>query len=148
ADQLRQASEPFGFSGFSGRSSAVMLSHGYWQRHFGGDRSAIGRTLTVDSLPRQIVGVMPPGFRVVKAEPDLILPLAFNRARVVLAGFAFNGIGRLKPGVTLAKANADLARLLPVWMDTWSNGPGSNGRWYENWKIRPTIRSLKQQVVG
>jgi predicted permease len=125
-----------------------MLSYGYWQRHFGGDRSVIGRTLTVDSLPRQIVGVMPRGFRVVKTEPDLILPLAFDRGRVILAGFGFNGIGRLKPGVTIAKANADLARLLSVWMDTWSNGPKSNGRWYENWRIRPTIRPLRQQVVG
>ena len=147
ADQIPQAPDPERLS-FSGRSSAVMLSYGYWQRHFGGDRSVIGRNLTVDSQPRQIVGVMPKGFRVVKAEPDLILPLAFDRGRVVLAGFGFLGIGRLKPGVTLAQANADLARLLPVWMDTWSNGPGSNGHWYENWKIRPTIRPLKQQVVG
>jgi predicted permease len=147
ADQIPQAppTEPFSVSG---RSSAVMLGYGYWQRHFGGDRSVIGRNLTVNSLPRQIVGVMPAGFRVVKAEPDLILPLAFDRGRVILAGFGFNGIGRLKPDVTIAQANADLARLLPVWMDTWSNGPDSNGRWYENWRIRPTIRPLKQQVVG
>jgi predicted permease len=145
ADQIPQASESFGFLG---RSSAVMLSYGFWQRHFGGDRSIIGRNLMVDSRPRQIVGVMPKGFRIVKAEPDLILPLAFDRGRVILAGFGFLGIGRLKPGVALAQANADLARLLPVWMDTWSNGPGSNGRWYENWKIRPTLRPLKQQVVG
>jgi len=146
ADQIPQA-PPTSLSP-SGRSSAVMLSYGYWQRRFGGDPSVIGRNLIVDSLPRQIVGVMPRGFRVVKAEPDLILPVAFDRARVILAGFAFNGIGRLKPGVTITEANADLARLLPVWMDTWSNGPGSNGHWYENWKIRPTIRPLKQQVIG
>jgi predicted permease len=80
--------------------------------------------------------------------PDLILPVAFDRGRVILAGFGFNGIGRLKPGVTIAQANADLARLLPVWMDTWTNGAKGDGRWYENWKIRPTIRPLKQQVVG
>jgi predicted permease len=147
ADQIPQAREPELFS-FSGRSSTVLLGYGYWLRHFGGDRSVIGRNLTVDSRPRQIVGVMPKGFRVLKSEPDLILPLAFDRGRVILAGFGFNGIGRLKPGVTLAQANADLARLLPVWMDTWSNGPNSNGRWYENWKIRPTIRPLKQQVIG
>src|SRR5215467_6836603 len=146
ADQIPQAPPPP--LSVSGRSSAVMLSYGYWQRHFGGDRSVIGRTLTVDSLPRQIVGVMPQGFRVVKTEPDLILPLAFDRGRAILAGFGFNGIGRLKPGATIAQANADLARLLPVWMDTWSNGPNSNGRWYENWRIRPTIRPLKQQVIG
>jgi predicted permease len=134
---------------FSGRSSTVMLGYGYWQRHFGGDRSVIGRNLIVDSLPRNIVGVMPQGFRVVKTEPDLILPLAFDRGHVMLAGFGFNGIGRLKPGVTIAQANADLARLLPVWMDNWTNGPNTgNGRWYENWRIRPTIRPLKQQVVG
>jgi predicted permease len=145
ADQIPQAPEPFSFSGLS---STVMLSYGYWQRHFGGDRSVIGRSLTVDSLPRQIVGVMPKGFRVVRAEPDLILPLAFDRGRLILAGFGLNGIGRLKPGITIAQANADLARLLPVWMDTWSNGPNSNGRWYENWRIRPTIRPLKQQVLG
>ena len=147
ADQIPQAPDPVPFS-FSGRSSTVMLSYGYWQRHFGADRSVIGRNLTVDSRPRQIVGVLAKGFRVVKAEPDLVLPLAFDRGRVILAGFGFNGIGRLKPGVTLAQANADLARLLPVWMDTWSNGPGTSGRWYENWRIRPTIRPLKQQVVG
>jgi len=146
ADQIPQA--PLPPPSFSGRSSTVMLSYGYWQRHFGGDRSVIGRTLTVDSLPRQIVGVMPRSFRVVKTEPDLILPLAFDRGRAILAGFGFNGIGRLKPGATIAQANADLARLLPVWMDTWSNGPNSNGRWYENWRIRPTIRPLKQQVIG
>src|SRR5215467_7092061 len=146
ADQIPQA--PLPPPSFSGRSSTVMLSYGYWQRHFGGDRSVIGRTVTVDSLPRQVVGVMPQGFRIVKTEPDLIMPLAFDRGRVILAGFGFNGIGRLKPGVTIALANADLARLLPVWMDTWSNGPNSNGRWYENWRIRPTIRPLKQQVVG
>jgi predicted permease len=145
ADQIPQAPQP---NSFSGRSSAVLLSYGYWQRHFGEDPSVIGRSLIVDSLPREIVGVMPKGFRVVKAEPDLILPLAFVRGRLILAGYAFNGIGRLKPGVTLGEANADLARLLPVWMDSWSNGPNSNGRWYENWKIRPAIRPLKQQVLG
>jgi predicted permease len=147
ADQVPQAPPTETFS-FSGRSSAVMLSYGYWQRHFGGDPSVIGRSLTVNSLPRQIVGVMPKGFRIVRLEPDLILPLAFDRSRVILAGFGFNGIGRLKPGVSITQANADLTRLLPVWMDTWTNGTYGGGRWYENWKIRPAIRPLKQQVVG
>jgi predicted permease len=147
ADQVPQAPPTETFS-FSGRSSAVLLSYGYWQRHFGGDPSVIGRSLTVNSLPRQIVGVMPKGFRIVRLEPDLILPLAFDRSRVILAGFGFNGIGRLKPGVAITQANADLARLLGVWMDSWSNGFNTDGRWYENWRIRPSIRPLKQQVVG
>jgi predicted permease len=126
----------------------VMLSYGYWQRRFGGDRSAIGRNVTVDSRPREIVGVMPPGFRLVNAEFDLIVPLAFDRGKAILAGFGFQGIARLKPGMTIAQANADMARMVPVWMDSWSNGPGTSPRVYETWRITPALRPLKQEVVG
>jgi predicted permease len=125
-----------------------MLSYGYWQRRFGGDRTVVGRNITVDSQPREIVGVMPQGFRFVDADFDLAAPLAFDRGKVILAGFGFHGIARLKPGATLAEANADLTRLLPVWMDSWSNGPGSNPHIYEEWRITPMIRPLKQQVIG
>ncbi len=126
----------------------VMLSYGYWQRRFGGDRSAIGRSIIVDSRPREIAGVMPQGFQVVQAEGDLIVPLSFDRGKLTLAGFFLQGIARLKPGVTIAQANADVARMLPIWMDSWSNGPGTNGRFYENWRIAPAIGPLKQEVVG
>jgi predicted permease len=126
----------------------VLLSYGYWQRRFGGDRTVIGRNITVDSQPREIVGVMPQGFRFVDADWDLTTPLAFNRGKVILAGFGFHGIARLKPGATIAEANADLTRLLPIWMDSWSNGPGSNPHIYEEWRITPMIRPLKQQVIG
>jgi predicted permease len=125
-----------------------MLSYGYWQRRFGGNRSVIGRDITVDSRPRQIVGVMPRGFRLVDAEFDLMAPLAFDRSRLILAGFYLNGIARLKPGGTMAQANADIRRLLQVWMDSWSNGPGTNGRFYERWRIAPVFRPLKEEVVG
>jgi len=126
----------------------VMLSHGYWQRRFGGDRSVLGRDLMVDSRPRQIVGVMPPGFRIGDSDFDLIVPLAFDRGKLILAGFGFNGIARLKSGVTIAEANADMARMLPIWMGSWSNGPGTNPHFYENWKITPSLRPLKQEVIG
>ena len=126
----------------------VLLSYGYWQRRFGGDRTVIGRNIIVDSQPREIVGVMPQGFRFVDADFDLTTPLAFNRGKVILAGFGFHGIARLKPGTTIAEANADLTRLLPIWMDSWSNGPGSNPHIYEEWRITPMIRPLKQQVIG
>src|SRR3984885_711990 len=126
----------------------VILSYGYWQRRFGGDRTVIGRNITVDSQSREIVGVMPQGFRFVDADFDLTTPLAFNRGKVILAGFGFHGIARLKPGATIAQANADLSRMLPIWMDSWSNGPGSNPHIYEGWRITPMIRPLKLQVIG
>jgi predicted permease len=126
----------------------VMLSYGYWQRRFGGDRAVIGRNILVDSQPREIVGVMPQGFRVVDADLELAAPLAFDRDKLILAGFGFHGIARLKPGATIAVGNADLTRAVPIWMDSWTNGPGSNPHIYETWKITPQIRPLKQEVIG
>ncbi|HTS60502.1 MAG TPA: ABC transporter permease [Candidatus Acidoferrales bacterium] len=126
----------------------VMLSYPYWQRHFGGEPSVIGRNLTVDSRPREIVGVMPRGFRIADAEFDLLAPFQLDRSRSILAGFGLQGIARLKSGVTVAQANADLARLVPVWMNSWTNGPGTSGEAYATWRITPALRPLQQEVVG
>jgi putative ABC transport system permease protein len=126
----------------------VMLSYAYWQRHFGGLPSAIGRNLIVDSRPREIVGVMPRGFRIADAEFDLLAPFQFERNKSILAGFGLLGIARLKPGVTISEANADLARLIPIWRNSWNNGPGTNGDVYKTWRITPALHSLKQEVVG
>lgn len=126
----------------------VMLSFGYWQRQFGRDRSVIGRNITIDSRPREIVGVMPQGFRFVDTDYDVIVPLKFDPAKQILAGFGFHGIARLKPGATIAAANADITRMLSIWMDSWTNGPGTNPHFYETWKITPLIRPLKQEVIG
>ena len=126
----------------------VMLSYGYWQRRFGGSRSAVGRSIEIDSQTREIVGVMPRGFRMVDQDFDILIPLALDRNNQKLAPFGFQGIGRLKPGVAIPQANADLSRMIPIWMDSFSNGPGTNPHWYEKWRITPALRSLKQQVVG
>jgi predicted permease len=126
----------------------VMLSYGYWQRRFGGDRSVIGRNINVDSEPREIVGVMPQSFRLVNQDFDILAPLAFDRNHQILAGFGFQGIARLKPGVSIPQANADIARMIPIWMDTFTNGPGINPHFYETWRIAPGLRPLKQEVVG
>ena len=126
----------------------VMLSYGYWQRRFGGDHSVIGRNVSVDSRSREIIGVMPQGFRFADSDFDLIAPLAFDRGAVILAGFGFHGVARLKPGVPLGEANADMLRMLPIWMDSWTNGPGTNPHIYETWKITPMLRPLKAEVIG
>jgi predicted permease len=65
-----------------------------------------------------------------------------------LAGFAYRGIARLRPGVAIPQANADAARLLNLWMDSWSNGPGSDPHWYLRWEITPALQPLKETVVG
>ena len=126
----------------------VMLSYGYWQRRFGGDPSVVGRTISVDSQTREIAGVMPRGFRVVNYDFDLLAPVAFDPVNQQLAGFGFRGIARLRPGVTISQANADVARLLMVWMGSWTNGPGIDPYSYLTWKITPALQPLKEKVVG
>jgi predicted permease len=126
----------------------VMLSYGYWQRRFGGDPGVVGRIISVDSQSRVIAGVMPRGFKVVSYDFDLLVPLAFDPVKQSLAGFAYHGIGRLRPGVTISQADADVTRLLNVWMDSWTNGPGNDPHFYENWRITPAFQPLKEQVVG
>ena len=92
----------------------VILSYGYWQRRFGGDASAIGQQIRVDGESKQIIGVMPQNFRFLETKPDVIQPFRFNRGKTTLGNFSYQGIARLKPGVTLAQANADVARMIPM----------------------------------
>lgn len=126
----------------------VMLSYGYWQKRFGGDPNVVGRTIRVDSQAREIAGVMPRGFKVLNYDFDLMVPMALDPNNEPLAGFAYRGIARLRPGVSIGQANSDVARLLNVWMDSWTNGPGTDSHFYLNWKIAPALVPLKDVVVG
>jgi hypothetical protein len=118
-------------------AKAVMLSYGYWQRRFGGDPSVIGRNIAIDAQPREIVGVMPKGFELVNADFDVLAPFAFDRNKQQIAGFGLHGIARLKPGIPIAQANADVKRMVPIWEDSWPSGvAGFNTHFYEEtWKI-------------
>ena len=101
-----------------GSPETVMLTYGYWQRRFGGDKSILGRVLTIDSKPRTVIGVMPEGFRF-RHDPELILPRRLERAALSLGPFDSQGIARLRPGVSLTQANADVARMLRIWGSAW-----------------------------
>jgi predicted permease len=135
-----------------GRFPPVMiLTHDYWQRRFGGDRSVIGRRLIADSNPVEVIGVMPEGFRFLDMEPaaEVIVLAAFDRSRMSIGGFNFSSLARLKPGMTVADANADIARMLPIWLNAWPTPPNTAGRQeYEKWKITPVVQPLKDEVVG
>lgn len=131
-----------------GAPQVVMLGYGYWQRAFGGSTAVIGQRLAIDAVPQEIVGVMPPGFAVGDVRPDLIIPAQFDRRKVGLPGFGFEGLARLKPGVTLAQADADITRMVPIWMNSWPMAAGISPHVYESWRIAPAIRFLKQDVVG
>lgn len=131
-----------------GAAPAVVLNYGFWQRKFGGARELIGRTIQMDGVPRLVVGVMPGGFRVADTEADAYIPFQFQRSQLILPGFAFHGLARLKRGESIASASSDLLRLIPVWMDSWPAPPGVNPHNWERWRITPALRPLKQDVVG
>src|SRR5215470_14683074 len=100
-----------------GGAPVVILSHAFWQRRFGGDPAVIGQSLTLDRESRQVIGVMPPGFKFIE-KADALLPLAINAQlestrntdgrRYLLS----NIIGRLKPGVTTEMARSELDSIL------------------------------------
>ena len=129
-------------------AKSLMLGYGFWQRRFGGDRNMIGRAIEVDGETRTIVGVMPRGFRMINQDFDILVPLALDPTNEKLAGFGFNGIGRLKPGVTIEQADRDIAPLINVWMNSWTNGPHTYPHYYDIWRIKPNFLPLKQAVVG
>jgi len=131
-----------------GTPETVILTYSYWQRRFGGNASAVGRTLTMDSKPRTIIGVMPRSFRFLNTDPDVIMPMRFDRAKIFLGDFSFQGIARLKPGVTLQQANADVGRMLGIWLKAWPTPPGFSRALFENARFGPNLQPLKQEVVG
>jgi predicted permease len=131
-----------------GLPAPVMLSYEYWQSHFGGAASAIGQSITVNSRPAGIVGVMPRGFRVTDVATDLFLPAQIDRAQLTLPPFCCQVVARLKPGATLADANADVARMFPIWLDSWPFGGDAHAIYERGWRITPALRPLKQDVVG
>src|SRR5215469_2390108 len=132
-----------------GAPDKVILTYGYWQRHFGGDAaSAVGRSLIVDSKPHVIIGVMPRNFRFLNSRAELILPQQFDQTKIFLGNFSYQGIARLKPGVTIQQADTDVARMLPIWLKAWPAAPGFSRALFENARFAPDIQPLKQEVVG
>jgi putative ABC transport system permease protein len=92
----------------AGRDRVVVLSHGYWQRQYGGDPGVVGRTVELDARPTQVVGIMPPGFAF-PSEKDAWAPLAFSEEdrRQRFASY-LHVVGRLAPETTMAAARGEL----------------------------------------
>ena len=132
----------------AGSPDTVMLTYDYWRHKFSGDRAAVGKTITVDGKLRQIIGVLPQTFHFGGSDLALLVPLQLNRAKTFLGDFSLGGIARLKPGVTLAEADADVARLLPIMLRSFPPPPGYTTKMFEDARIGPNLRPLKQHVVG
>ncbi|MGH9743451.1 MAG: ABC transporter permease [Candidatus Acidiferrum sp.] len=132
-----------------GAPDTVMLTYGYWKKRFGGSRSAIGQSITLDGNPREIIGVLPQRFHFLDmADPAVILPFKWDRNKTNLGNFSYEGIARLKPGVTMEQASADVARMLPIVSRSFPAPPGFSAKLFEDAHIGPNLRPLKVDVIG
>ena len=75
-----------------GTPRRVILTHGYWQRRFGGS-DIVGQSMTVDGEPLEIIGVLPATFRFLNENPSIVLPLQFDRTKIFVGNFSYQGDG-------------------------------------------------------
>ena len=124
-----------------GSPDTVMITYGYWHSKFGGDGSVIGKTIDIDGKPSTVIGVLPQRFRFLDmTDLGILLPLRPKTQR----GFNYYAVARLKPGVTLAEANADMARMLRMQVEHFPE----TAAFFKEAQIRPNLLPLKQYVIG
>jgi len=110
-----------------GAEPVVVLGYRFWQRQFGGDLHVLGRQLRLNDNVRTVIGIMPKRFMWRGA--DVYLPITFERGRFVEGVRSVHVLGRLKPGVTEARAEADLR---PIIEDLKKKEPG---QFPDNWRV-------------
>jgi len=133
----------------AGAPPTAVISYAYWRRKFSADPAMIGRTIIVDGKAHQVIGVLPKNFHFLDSEDrGVILPVQWDRSDIHLGNYSYEALARLKPGVTLQQANADLARMQPIVMDSFPAPEGFSIKIFQQAKIGPNIRPLKQDVVG
>ncbi len=131
-----------------GQGLEIVLSYGFWQRQFGGDRNVIGRTVTIDSLTSgrtgfTIVGVMPSSFQYPSAEVEAWAPLSIVTDDMVphQRGIRWmSAIGRLKPGISIEQAQTDTSLHIKQLENAY---PTTNAGWGS-----ATVISLRDSIVG
>lgn len=124
----------------------TVLGHAYWQSRFAADPGVLGQTIVVSGITREIIGVMPEGYRFLTYDPALYLPFRFNEAEVFMGNFSYQAIGRLMPGATVEQANADVERMLPMAIERYPGGLTLG--MLEEARFGALVRPLKEDVVG
>jgi predicted permease len=131
-----------------GSPPTMVLMNGWWQARFGGDRSVLGRQVVVNGVSHQVIGVMPADFRFLDRDAAMVLPLRFDRDKAFLGQFQYPGIARLKPGVTIEQASADIARMIPIALHSFPPQAGLTVKVFEDVRLAPKLQYLKQKLVG
>ena len=128
----------------SSHAPAVVLSYGYWRDRFGANSTAIGQTIRIDGVQRQIIGVLPPGAHFPYADSQILIPVTFKAGDVAdpWSNFDLRAFGRLKDGVAPASAQAELRGMQKVIL------PLFPWRMPDIWASEVTVVSLLESQVG
>jgi putative ABC transport system permease protein len=94
-----------------GAKNVVVVSYGFWQRHFGGRPDALGQSIVLSGTSRTIVGIMPRGFAFPEGKTELWVPIPATEYRPQRSAMWLQVLGRLKPGVSVARAQEDVNRV-------------------------------------
>ena len=133
-----------------GAPEVVVIGDALWRAHFGADPHIVGRSLVVNGVKREVVGVMPPSFRFPNAQTQIWTPLQLDPANPPPTAFAYNGIARLKPGVTIADAQRDFTAVLPRVVELFPKFvPGiTTQQIMQQTKPIPVLSALGDDITG
>ena len=128
----------------AGQDRVVILSHAYWQQRFGGDANVLGKKILIDGVDREIIGVAPSGIAFPDATTQFWIPISFKPSDAYdpWAVFGFRAIGRLKDGVALGHAQAELRSFHRQMLTLFP------WRMPDNWAANVSVASLLDSVVG
>jgi len=129
----------------SQQPTIVVLSHGYWTRRFGSAPDVVGQVINVEGFPMTVVGVLPSGADLPDLKVDVWAP-AYVDSTTVWNNHTWSAIGRLKPGVSAADAERDLAPLTSRLPEVFPNVYGRN--WNQSTGFRTAVQPLRDAVVG
>jgi predicted permease len=129
-----------------GAPQLAVLSHALWTERFGADGGVLGRGITLDGEPYEVIGVMPAGFRYPNDVTEIWVPHVIGPEDLGLASFSPWAIARLKPGVSVESAAAELNQILPRLPEEY---PGEiTAGMMANVRMAATINLMKEDVVG
>jgi putative ABC transport system permease protein len=129
-----------------GGPQVAILSDALWRRRYGADPAMVGKTIQVDGNTREVVGIMPADFHFPEATTQLWVPMGIDRAHLNTGNFNRNAFARLRPGITIAAAEAEMQ---PILMRLPDDVPGMmTHAMFDQAKIHVTVHSLRDDVVG
>ncbi|HEX5077287.1 MAG TPA: ABC transporter permease [Gemmatimonadaceae bacterium] len=130
--------------------NVAIISEGLWRSRFGADRGVLGRTIDLNGRTYEIVGVMPTRFRFPSPETQIWIPTRLDPNDPSPGGFNYDGIARLRKGITIAAANRDLVSVLPKIVELSPNlAPGvSTQMLLDQARPIPFVAPLKEDVTG